>query len=333
MAAPLTFPGDTWASSPPDLTALAVFCQVVETGSFSRAAVACYLTQSAVSQRVRALERRFGRTLVERGRGRASAEPTEAGQALYEEARSILDRVEALETRLRELDGEVSGTIRLATVYSVGLHSLPPHLSRFIARYPQVNVHLEYARTNRIVEMLRARQIDLGIVAYPNADREVEVVPFARERMVCIAPLGHPFAALAEVPWEALHGAAFVAFDRDIPTRRATDELLAAHGVAVRVVSEFDNIETIKRVVENGGGVALVPDATVRRELRDGTLIARPLAGPPIERPTGIILRRGRVLPRAVACFVELLATGGGERNTETRRHGEGEEGGRMEAA
>src|SRR6266852_4568465 len=187
---------DRWgeASNPaalPDLVALQLFCRVVETSSFSEAAEACYLSQSAVSQRVRALERHYGRVLLERGRGRTGAEPTEAGQALYEGAREILERAEALETRLRDLEGQVGGTIRLATVYSVGLHSLPPHLSRFIALYPQVNVHLEYARTNRIVEMLRARQIDLGIVAYPEADRDIEVVPFAREPMVCIAPAGH----------------------------------------------------------------------------------------------------------------------------------------------
>src|SRR5438034_7041810 len=103
-------------SAPPDLVALEVFCRVIETGSFSRAAEACYLSQSAVSQRIRSLERHYGRVLVERSRGRSIAEPTEAGQALYEEARQILDRVEALETRLRELEGTVAGTIRLATV-------------------------------------------------------------------------------------------------------------------------------------------------------------------------------------------------------------------------
>src|SRR5439155_10790509 len=147
---------------------------------------------------------------------------------------------------------------------------------------------------------------------YPEADRDLEVVPFARERMVCIAPPGYPLASLSEVPWEALRGEPFVAFDRDIPTRRATDALLAAHAVAVRVVSEFDNIETIKRVVENGGGVAIVPDVTVCREIRDGTLVARPLAGPPVERPTGILLRRGRVRPRAIERFVQVLTSGEG---------------------
>jgi DNA-binding transcriptional LysR family regulator len=248
--------------------------------------------------------------LLERGRGRAGAEPTEAGQALYEGARQILEQVQAMETRLREMDGEVGGTIRLATVYSVGLHSLPPSLSRFIARYPQVNVRLEYARTNRIVEMLRARRIDLGIIAYPEADRDVEVIPFAREPMVCIAPPEHPFAALEVIPWERVRGEACVAFDGDIPTRRATDELLAAHGAGVRVVSEFDNIETIKRVVENGGGIAFVPEVTVRREVRDGTLVARLLAGGPIERPTGLILRRSAVRSNAVARFVEVIGAG-----------------------
>src|SRR5207248_2278566 len=157
-----------------------------------------------------ALERHYGRVLVERSRGRSIAEPTEAGQALYEEARQVLDCVEALETRLRELEGTIAGTIRLATVYSVGLHSLPPYLSRFIAQYPQVNVHHEYARTNRIVEMLRARLIDLGIVAYPETDRDLEVIPFARERMVCIAPPSHPVAASEQVPWQRLQGEAFV---------------------------------------------------------------------------------------------------------------------------
>src|SRR5947209_13041248 len=116
------------ASGPPDLVALQVFCRVIESGSFSRAAEACYLSQSAVSQRVRALERHYGRILVERGRGRAVVEPTEAGRTLYESAREILERVEALEIHLRELDGEIAGTVHLATVYSVGLHSLPPHL-------------------------------------------------------------------------------------------------------------------------------------------------------------------------------------------------------------
>jgi DNA-binding transcriptional LysR family regulator len=295
---------------PPDLVALEVFCRIIETGSFSRAAEACYLSQSAVSQRVRTLEKHYGRVLLERGRGRPLTEPTEAGQLLYEGAREILERVEALQTRLRELEGEVTGTVRVATVYSVGLHSLPPHLSRFIALYPQVNVHLEYARTNRIVEMLRARLIDLGIIAYPEADRDLEVVPFARERMVCIAPLSHSYAQRDAVPWEQLQDEGFVAFDPDIPTRRATDALLAARGITVRVVSEFDNIETIKRVVEIGGGIALVPDVTVRREVRDGTLIARPLAGEPIYRPTGILLRRGRVHPRAVHRFIQVLTAG-----------------------
>src|SRR5690242_3231169 len=98
------------AAPPPDLVALQLFCRIVETGSFSEAAAACYLSQSAVSQRVRALERHYGRVLVERGRGRSGAEPTEAGQTLYEAAREILERVQTLEHRLRELDGEVTGT-------------------------------------------------------------------------------------------------------------------------------------------------------------------------------------------------------------------------------
>src|SRR5260370_36380990 len=118
-----------------------------------------------------------------------------------------------------------------------------------------------------------------------------------------------PLAAWVAIARERMRAKALATCARATPPRRATDALLAAHGIAVRIASEFDNIETIKRVVENGAGLAFVPEITVRREIRDGTLIARPLAGKIIERPTGLILRRGRLQPRAVERFVQVLTS------------------------
>lgn len=292
-----------------DLESLRLLVDLDETKSFSKTAERHFVSQSAVSQRIRGLEILFGHTLVERGKGRPGATFTEAGARLLIGARDLLTRMDALKREMAELNDTVAGSLRVATVYSIGLHVLPPSLSAFYAAYPLVNVRVEYLRTDRIYDALLAGAIDLGIVACPRATPQIEVVPLAGEPMVVILPPAHPLAAPARgtVPPEALDGLPFIAFDPDIPTRRIIDDRLRARGVTVNVVQAFDNIETIKRVVEIGLGVAIVPEPTVRREVRDGTLVARPLDGEEFTRPTGILLRKGRAKSNALVRFVETL--------------------------
>lgn len=294
-----------------DLESLRLFVDLDETKSFSKTAERHFVSQSAVSQRIRALETAFGHTLVERGKGRPGATFTEAGARLLAGARDLLARMDALKREMTELNDGVAGSLRVATVYSIGLHVLPPGLSAFYAAYPLVNVRVEYLRTDRIYDALLAGAIDLGIVACPRATPQIEVVPLASEPMVLILPPDHPLSAAAGrdcgVALEALDGLPFIAFDADIPTRKIIDERLHAHGVHVNVVQAFDNIETIKRVVEIGLGIALVPEPTVRREVRDGTLVARFLDGEAFTRPTGILLRKGRAKSNALVRFVDTL--------------------------
>jgi len=293
-----------------DLESLRLFVDLDETKSFSKTAERHFVSQSAVSQRIRGLETAFGHTLVERGKGRPGATFTEAGARLLAGARDLLARMDALKREMAELNDGVAGSLRVATVYSIGLHVLPPGLSAFYAAYPLVNVRVEYLRTDRIYDALLAGTIDLGIVACPRATPQIEVVPLAGEPMVVIAPPGHPLAAAREaVPPKALDGLPFIAFDADIPTRKIIDDRLRAHSVVVNVVQAFDNIETIKRVVEIGLGVALVPEPTVRREVRDNTLVARSLSGEAFTRPTGILLRKGRAKSNALVRFVETLVS------------------------
>src|SRR5438552_7051157 len=118
---------------------LKTFCDLVETGSLSRAAQLNLVSQSAVSQQLRALERRYGRRLIDRA-PRIGARPTEVGRLLYEEVKPLLERLAALEGRLRMRPGVVAGTVRVATVYSVGLHTLPPTIKRCLGAHPSVNV-------------------------------------------------------------------------------------------------------------------------------------------------------------------------------------------------
>ena len=284
---------------------LKTFCDLVETGSFSKAASMNFVSQSAVSQQVRALEERYDRRLVERGR--RGAVPTDAGRLLYLEAKELLERFGQMETRLRDRPAVLSGTVRVATVYSVGLHDLPPHVKTFLETHPQVNVRMEYSRTDRVYEACLDGTIDFGIVALPSRRPQLELVRLRDDELVFVCSPDHALAKLARVPLARLGGQAFVAFDRDIPTRKGIDKILRTHGVAVQIAMEFDNIETIKRSVEAGIGVTILPETALRNEVRAGTLCARPFADGRFTRPVGIIRRRGRELSPAARAFVDLL--------------------------
>jgi DNA-binding transcriptional LysR family regulator len=291
-----------------DLESLRLFVDLADTHSFSKTAERSYMSQSAVSQRIRSLEQEFGYVLVERGKGRPGAHFTEAGIRLLAGARELLGRADELKREMAELSGAVSGSLRVATVYSIGLHALTPAISQYLAEFPQVNLHVEYLRTNRIYESLLAGTIDCGIVACPKAVPQVEVIALHTETLALILPPDHPLASRESVPLIELDGMPFVAFDHDIPTRGLIDSALKEAGASVEIVHEFDNIETVKRVVEIGLGISLVPEATVTREVRDGTLIVRPLEGVTIQRPTGILLKKGRVPSNALSRFMRVLS-------------------------
>ncbi|MBX3279169.1 MAG: LysR family transcriptional regulator [Acidobacteria bacterium] len=282
------------------------YCDLIETGSFSQAAALNFVTQSAVSQQVRTLERRYGQELVERGR-RKGVTPTSAGRILYEACKGMLERLNEVEAQLRVSTTEISGTVRIATVYSVGLHELPPDIKRFIIAHPQVNVRLEYGRADKIYDACLNNTIDFGVVALPLRRSQLEVIPFRSDKLVLVCSLENPLAARRRTSLKALTGKSFIAFERDIPTRLTIDRLLKAHGVAVKVAMEFDNIETIKRSVEAGVGVSILPASAVETERRNRTLAALSFTEGTFTREIGIIHRRGKVFSAAAREFIALL--------------------------
>lgn len=293
------------------IEALKTFCDLVETGSFTRAGELNFVSQSAVSQQVRGLERRFDRRLLERF-GKAGVEPTDAGRLLYKESKAILARFRALEERLHEPGGPVTGTVHVATVYSLGLHALPPYVKQFLREHPQVAIQVEYSRTDRVYSACASGAIDLGIVAFPKRRPRLEVIPLRNEELVLVTSPEHRLARRRSVPVSALDGEAFVAFDRAVPTRRAIDRILRDRGASVRIATEFDNIETIKRSVEAGLGVSIVPEDTVKNEVRAGTLSVLGFTEGPFTRPVGIIHRKGREISAPARAFVDLLRRGMG---------------------
>ena len=291
-----------------DTQVLQLFCDLVETRSFSRAAERNFVSQSAVSQRIRALEREYGQVLIERGKGQGAVTPTEAGRILYEGAKPLLNEFVELDARLRGLSDEIAGTVKVATVYSVGLHALPARLKPFLAEHPHVNVHLEYSQTDKVYRDVLSGAVDVGIVACPTERTGIEVIPFGEEAMVLICAPENPLAKEVTIPLRQLEGLNFIGFADEIPTRRLIDEHLRAAGVKVRVTMAYDNIETIKNLVEIGSGVALVPEDTVRQEARDGRLAVVPiLPEQAFRRPAGLLIKKLRSRRASVRAFVEAM--------------------------
>ncbi len=297
---------------------LKTFCDLIERGSFSKAAEANFITQSAVSQQVKTLERHFGRQLIER-RQRKSIVPTEAGRQLYAECKEILGRLAAVEQRLRQEAGAMTGTIRVATVYSIGLHELPKFVKQFIRAHPQVKVHVEYSRTDKVCEACRDNAIDFGIVALPLRKPELEVIPFRQENLVLVCSPEHRLAGRRRVSLRALSGEEFIAFERDIPTRKTIDRILKEHRVEVNTVMEFDNIETIKRSVEVGVGISILPETVVGNEVRSGMLMALGFTEGQFTRPVAIVHRKGKVFSAATEEFVRMLAESAGQEGAAAR--------------
>ncbi|MBI3301477.1 MAG: LysR family transcriptional regulator [Deltaproteobacteria bacterium] len=284
---------------------LKVFCDLAETGSFSLAASKNFITQSAVSQQVRSLEGRYGRELVERSKGHIRL--TQAGDVLYQAGKDIVHKYREIEDSLQTLSRSVTGTVRVATVYSVGLYELSFPLKRYLRTFPDVTVHLEYTRANKIYEDVSRGDVDLGIVAYPSKRPQILVTPFREDRLVLICPPQHPLAQFQHISIKKLHNEKFVGFERDVATRRALDRVFHQHGVKVHYIMEVDNIETIKRVVEIGSGISIVPEPAVIQEVKNETLKAIHFADEVLMRPLGIISKRGRRFTPAAQEFIDYL--------------------------
>jgi DNA-binding transcriptional LysR family regulator len=283
---------------------LKVFCDLAETESFTQTAHINSVSQSAVSQTISALEKHFRTLLIERSK--KNFRLTTEGEVLYDYGKQLLRMYEGIRGRMQELKHVISGEIRLATVYSVGLHDLPPYVKRFMQEYPEVKVQVEYRRANQVYDAVLGNVVDVGLVAYPVHDARWEIIPLLKERLVLACHPQHPFARLRSVRLKALNGERFVSFELDQPTRKALDKILRRQGVTVQHVMEFDNIETVKRAVELNCGVAVVPQATVRQEVANHTLAAVALEGDYF-RTLGAVYRRSKVLSPALKQFLTLL--------------------------
>ena len=284
------------------------FCDLVETKSFSKAARLNEVTQSAVSQQLKAMEAHYDMLIIDRNQKKFRLTPQ--GTALYSTFKEILDLYEKLNCEIQEMRNIVSGTIQISTVNSIGLHELPPYLKSFIKQFPSVNARVEYRRANLVYEDVLHGNADLGLVAFPPPHKDLTIIPFANDELIIVMSPEHRLTKKRSISMNDLSGVEFVAFERDIPTRKATDEILAKAGVEVQVVMEFDNVETVKRAIEINAGIAILPSSTVITESERNQLVIYKLEGGIHNRPLAVIHKKNRILTPALRSFVELMQNG-----------------------
>jgi DNA-binding transcriptional LysR family regulator len=293
------------------LESLKIFCDVVRWSSFSRGAEENGISQSSASQAVHQLEARLGVKLIDRSKRPLVLTPE--GKVYYEGCKDLVERYIQLENRVKGLKGgaEVAGTVGVAAIYSVGLHHMSQYIKVFEARHPRANVRLEYLHPDRVLDRVTTGEAELGLLSYPKKWADLQVIIWREEAMVLAVHPSHRFATRPAVPASELDGEPFIAFDPDLPIRRSIDRFLRHHDVHVDVVLEFDNVENIKRAVEIPSGISILPEPSLAKEVRAGTLVAVPIEGRDpadrLTRPLAIIHRRHGHLEPAASTFLDLL--------------------------
>jgi len=271
----------------------------------SKGAANCGISQSAASQHVQEVERRLGVILLDRSK--RPLELTPAGKLYFDFCRDVLRREEELGLELGSLKDRVEGTLRVASIYSIGLSEMSHLRELFAIRYPAVSLQVDYMRPEKVYDAVINDTADLGLVSYPEAGREISAIPWRTEEMHVAVHPSHPFALRSEIYPSDLNGQSFVGFDEDLSIRRELDRFFRAKGIEVNMVMHFDNIQTIKEAVALGTGISILPARTMQAEIAQGTLAAVRLDAPGLVRPLGVLHRKRKKFSSAAQAFLEML--------------------------
>jgi len=282
-----------------------LFKDIVQCKSISRGAARNNISQSAASQHLQELEKQLGTTLLDRTTRPFTVTP--AGKLYYEMCREVLRSQEQFQVALEKLKSRVEGTVRVASIYSVGLSDMSRLEAEFGRRHPSAELRVEYLRPEKVYEAVIGDHADLGLVSYPEPTKEVACIQWREEEMAVAVYPAHPLAGRDSVVPEDLKGQDFVAFDEDLPIRREIDHYLKQQGVHVRVVLHFDVVQMIKEAVAWGSGISILPARVMRPEVAQGRLVVIPLESPKLFRPLGIVHRRRHPFNLATQVFLKLL--------------------------
>jgi len=282
-----------------------LFRDVAHAKSLSRAAQINGISQSAATQHIQELEKRLGTSLLDR-----STRPlglTQAGKLYADLCRDILRREEDFSAALDEIRGSAEGTVRVATIYSIGLSEMSGLKDDFARVCPEATIQVELLRPDKVYDAVLDGEADLGFISYPEHRRDLTVIPWRDERMTLAVYPSHPFASRAVVRAEDLDGQSFVAFDDEVIIRRELDRFFRENGIEVNTVMQFDNIQSIKEAVALGTGISILPERAMQSEVQQKRLVSVRLHAPELLRPVAVIHRRKKKLNRAGREFIRLV--------------------------
>jgi len=288
---------------------LGAFVAVAHEGGFSRAARALGRTQSSLSQAVALLEADLGEALFVRD-GRTT-HLTEAGRVLLAHAERAFAELAAATAELAALRDLTAGTLALGASDTFATYLLPPVFAAFRSRYPDVDLRLDNRPSPAIADLVAARTLDLGVVSLPlpaAVAARVRVESLALQRDVVIVPPAHALARTRRVTLDRLASEPLLLLDRSTATRAYLDAGFAARALRPRVRMEMSSVEVLKRLVELGFGVSVVPALAATREVSEGSLAALPLSGVPgsAARQVGLVTPTSGPLSRAARAFIDV---------------------------
>ena len=284
-----------------------VFCDLAETKNFSRTAEKNHITQSAVSQQIAYLERYFGKKMIIRSKGKFALTPE--GKIFLGGCKQIIKTYQHTMHQMQTENGEISQSVNIQSIYSIGFYHLPPLIKSFMKKYKKINLHIEYNRSDRIYSDVIHGLCDIGIVAYPWQHPLVDLKQGEKEKLTCVCALEYELSKRKKISLKDLNHRDFISFVREIPTRNAIDEILKDHNVKVNIVHEYDNVETLKSSLELGECISILPENTIQQELKNMELVSIPIKEGPFFRNTGIITRKDRQLSQAIHTFIKHFIT------------------------
>ncbi len=292
-----------------------IFCDLIETKNFSKAAQLNNISQSAVSQQIKNLETDFKVKMIERGKG--SLALTYEGKIFYNYSKQILKIYKEIEESLENYSNSIAGEIKIASIYSIGLYDFPCYIKAYFKRCPKVKISLKYNKSALIYSDLIANNIDIGVVAFPKEYLGVDVIPFKNDKLILICNPNNELAVLKEInDISVLNNLSMCSFEKDMPTRKYIDSLFDKGKVKVKIKMDFENIEVIKRMVEIDDSVfSIIPENSIKKEVEKKNLIAIKLPEE-FQREIGIIIKKGKKLSKACKNFIDLLQNFDPQNNT-----------------
>jgi DNA-binding transcriptional LysR family regulator len=287
---------------------LKVFCTVAETKSFSKTSEIIHLTQPAVSLQIQAIEEKYETKLFDRSSSTVTLTPS--GEILYKYAKEILALYASAEKAIGKQTAIVKGSLTVGAGSNIGNYLLPSVITEFKQLHPKIKIYLIVGNTKRVIELLNAGNIDIGLVEGDVTRQRMSVKKLLSDELLIIVSSNHPWAKRKEIPVSEILKEPFILREAGSGTRQIMEKFLARHGIAIhdmQISTILGSTEAIKDAVENGLGISIISRWAARKENRYGTLHLLNIKEEKIMRDFSLIVNKNSISSNSLEEFLTFL--------------------------